>query len=215
MERKIAKQVNLSEGTMCSIIVIAVCWFVLYSPWTRPWVNFWWVLSISSVLISILAGHFHPEWTLDLDVDKKNISIGVALAVLLSLLCHGGGQWVAACLPESQVCLDRIHLFYSDSVYWLLSIFLLLLMGQAEEIFWRGYIQRVFSERWGANAGYLLTSVLFTSMYVWTFNWVLVAGVFLLSLVWGGLCRLDPRWLSPVMLSHALLNVLLFVLFPI
>lgn len=200
----------MSEGTMLSIAVIAVCWFVLYSPWTRPWGNFWWMLSISSALISILAGHFHPEWTLDLDVDKKNISIGVVLALALSLLCYGGGLWMAEYLPASRFYVDRIPVLYSDSVYWLFSIFLLLLMGQAEEIFWRGYIQRVFSERWGKNAGYVLTSILFTFMYVWTFNWVLVAGIFLLSLVWGGLCRLDPRWLSPVILSHALLNVIVF-----
>ena len=98
---------------------------------------------------------------------------------------------------------------------YLLSILILFLMGASEEIFWRGYIQQVFSERWGANTGYVLTTLLFASMYVWSFNWMLIVGSLLLSMLWGGLCRLDSRWLSPVMLSHALLNVIVFVLFPI
>ena len=215
MERKIAKQIHISEGTMFSIAVIAVCWFILFSPWTRPLVNFWWILSISSVLISILAGHFHPEWTLDLDVDKKNILIGTVLAGVLGIGCHVGSQFLVDWIPVLEIDLERIHLFYDDPVYYLLSILILFLMGASEEIFWRGYIQQVFSERWGANTGYVLTTLLFASMYVWSFNWMLIVGSLLLRMLWGGLCRLDSRWLSPVMLSHALLNVIVFVLFPI
>ena len=114
MERKIAKQIHISEGTMFSIAVIAVCWFILFSPWTRPLVNFWWILSISSVLISILAGHFHPEWTLDLDVDKKNILIGTVLAGVLGIGCHVGSQFLVDWIPVLEIDLERIHLFYDD-----------------------------------------------------------------------------------------------------
>lgn len=215
MEQKIVKQLNFSEGTKRSIITILICWFILFSPWTSPLINFWWMISISSILISFLAGHFHPEWTLDLDVDKKNIVIGVGLSLLLGLLCNLCFQFLIDYTHIFQVHLDKIPWLYNDPTYFGLSIFLLLLMGQAEEIFWRGYIQQVFSEKWGLNKGYVLTVLLYTLMYVWSFNWILILGAFILSAILGGLCRINTRWLSPVMLAHALFNVFVFIVFPI
>lgn len=215
MERKVAKQIYIPERVGLSITVIAVCWFVLFSPWTRPWVDFWWVLSVSSILISILAGHFHPEWTLDVDINRRNIVAGVGLALILSVVCHYASRWLVDQWPVMQTYLERIRWFNTDPMHILLSVLVLCLMGAAEEIFWRGYIQQVFAERWGANVGYVATSLLFTSMYVWSFNWMLVLGALCLSLVWGGLCRLDSRWFIPVILSHALLNVIVFTLFPL
>ena len=215
MERKLIKQICWVDGSLLSIVVIAVCWFVLFSPWTRPLVNFWWVLSISSFLVSILAGHFYPQWTLDMDVDKKNFLLGFGLFAVLCGGCYGGSMYLMEQYPFLEEQFDRLHLLYDDSTYYFLAIFLLLLMGQAEEIFWRGYIQRALSERLSPNAGYLITTLLYTLMYAWAFNWALTLGAFVLSLVWGGLCRYNPRWLSPVMLSHMLLNVVFFILFPL
>ncbi len=215
MEQKIAKQTNSSEGTALSITVITVCWFVLFSPWMRPYVDFWWGVFIFSIMISLLAGHFHPEWTLAIDIDKKNMAIGMILTLILYQICAYGMRWMDGWSSVFHEHLEAVRWINDDPVYFVVALLFLALMGQAEETFWRGYIQQVFSERWNPNVGYALTTIFYTLVYVWTFNWVLILGSFVLSLVWGGLCRINPRWLSPVMVSHSLLNVIAFTLFPL
>lgn len=214
LEQKIAKRADWVDGTLLSIVVITICWFALFSPWTRHYINFWWTISISSILISILAGHYHPEWTLDIDIDKKNITAGLCLAVVLWIVCYFGTRWAASFYPEMKASLSHIRQINDDPVYLILAIPLCLLMGQAEEVFWRGYIQKVFSEKWNANVGFAITAILYPLMYAWSLNWVLIIGIFIMGLVWGGLCRYNPRWLTMVMISHAVLNAMIFMFFP-
>ena len=143
------------------------------------------------------------------------MAIGMILTLILYQICAYGMRWMDGWSSVFHEHLEAVRWINDDPVYFVVALLFLALMGQAEETFWRGYIQQVFSERWNPNVGYALTTIFYTLVYVWTFNWVLILGSFVLSLVWGGLCRINPRWLSPVMVSHSLLNVIAFTLFPL
>jgi membrane protease YdiL (CAAX protease family) len=80
--------------------------------------------------------------------------------------------------------------------------------GFCEEFAFRGFLQRIFSERLGGMKGFLLTAFLFALMHLDPWNF---AGVFLLGLFLGYLVYLTGNlWVA--ILMHALANSISFTL---
>ena len=98
---------------------------------------------------------------------------------------------------------------------WLLSILLLILIGPAEEIFWRGYVQNALSKRWNPNTGFIVTTLVYALVHIWSFNFMLVMAALVVGAIWGLAYRLYPQKLGTLIVSHAVWDVVVFVLFPI
>ena len=98
---------------------------------------------------------------------------------------------------------------------WLLSILLLILIGPAEEIFWRGYVQNALSKRWSPNAGFIVTTLVYALVHIWSFNFMLVMAALVVGAIWGLAYRLYPQKLGALIVSHAVWDVAVFVVFPI
>ena len=45
-----------------TILLAAVLWTVMFSPWTAPFVNFWWMMTGSALTLSVFATLFNPGW---------------------------------------------------------------------------------------------------------------------------------------------------------
>ena len=92
---------------------------------------------------------------------------------------------------------------------------MLLLIGPAEEIFWRGYVQRTLSARWGGNAGFAVATALYALVHAGSCNFMLVMAALVAGMVWGALYRFFPQRFSAIILSHALWDAAVFIWFPI
>ncbi len=109
-----------------------------------------------------------------------------------------------------------------DSIYGMkdgtspvaIGILLVFLIGPAEEIFWRGLVQDRFMARYGELGGWILASVAYMAVHVWAFNFMLIAAAGVCGIFWG-FVYLRWRSLVPVIISHALWDVAIFVLFPV
>ena len=97
----------------------------------------------------------------------------------------------------------------------LIAIALLLLIGPAEEIFWRGYVQRTLAERWGANKGFIVATAIYTLVHIGSFNFMLIMSAMVCGIAWGLLYRIMPERFTAITLSHALWDAAVFVIFPI
>ena len=50
-----------------SLLLAAVLWAVMFSPWTAPYVSFWWMMAGSALTLFLLAILFRPdEWNVKL-----------------------------------------------------------------------------------------------------------------------------------------------------
>ena len=92
---------------------------------------------------------------------------------------------------------------------------MLVLIGPAEEIFWRGYVQRTLSRRWTPNAGFVVTTLVYALVHAASCNFMLVMAALVAGVVWGGLYRLYPQRMWAIIVSHAVWDVAVFVWFPI
>lgn len=66
-----------------TILLAAVLWTVMFSPWTAPFVNFWWMMTGSALTLSVFATLFNPGWWREVKWSLPNVLLGLGIAVAL------------------------------------------------------------------------------------------------------------------------------------
>lgn len=198
-----------------TIILATLLWTVMFSPWTAPHVNFWWMMTASAVVLSCMATLFRPGWWRSVRVTFADILFGVAIAVALWGVFWIGDKLSQLMFDFARPQVDTIYSMKDGESPWLLTALMLFLIGPAEEIFWRGYVQQTLSERWNANAGFVVTTLVYALVHAGSFNFMLTMAALVAGAAWGLLYRLFPQRFAAIIISHALWDVAVFIWFPI
>ena len=202
----------MKQKLILSLIVAAVLWFIMFSPWTAPLVNFWWMMTASALILTSLALVWGGRPQLHLDLRELFLGMGIAV-VLWAVFWVGDkvSQWLFS-FARPQV--DLIYGMKEGQVGWLLSLALLFIIGPAEEIFWRGFVQRNLRKGLSANFAWLLSTFFYTVVHLPSANFMLIMAALVCGLIWGGLYRFMPQHFGAIVLSHALWDAAAFVWFP-
>lgn len=198
-----------------TILLAAVLWTVMFSPWTAPHVNFWWMMTGSACTLSLLATLFAPGWWKRVRLTPANILLGVAIAVALWGVFWVGDKLSQLMFDFARPQVDTIYGMKEGESPWLLTGLMLFLIGPAEEIFWRGYVQQKLSERWNANKGLIVTTLIYALVHAGSCNFMLTMAALVAGAAWGVLYRFFPERFSAIIISHALWDVAVFIWFPI
>ena len=198
-----------------SLLLAAVLWAVMFSPWTAPYVSFWWMMAGSALTLSLLAILFRSDGWKDVHWSVSNVCLGVGIAIGLWGVFWLGDRVSSWLFDFARPQVDLIYGMKAGESPWLLSFLLLLLIGPAEEVFWRGYVQHTLSLRWNPDIGFIVSTLLYAMVHAPSCNFMLLMAALVAGVVWGGLYRLFPRRLSALVVSHALWDAAVFVWFPI
>ena len=198
-----------------AILLAALLWAVMFSPLTAPYVPFWWMMTGSAVVLASLSALFCPGWWKRIKWSPVDFLVGAGIAAVLWGIFWTGDKVSSWILGFARPQVELIYGIKGETPAWLLSTLLLLLVGPAEEFFWRGYIQRTLSEKWNPDAGAVATLALYTFIHLPSCNFMLVAAAFTAGLFWGLLYRLFPERLWAIVISHAIWDAAVFVWFPI
>lgn len=198
-----------------TIVLAAVLWAVMFSPLTAPYVNFWWMMTASALTLSILSTCFNRGWWHAVRFGWGEVLAGVGIAAALWGIFWAGDKVSSWLFDFARPQVDLIYGMKEGESLWLLSLLMLVLIGPAEEIFWRGYVQRTLSARWSPDAGFAVTTLVYALVHAASCNFMLVMAAAVAGVVWGGLYRLFPRRLGAIIVSHAVWDVAVFVWFPI
>ena len=199
-----------------SLIILAFfLWTIMFSPWTAPHVHFWWAMTLSAFTLTVLSSIVSPGWWKRVLWSVSNILMGVAIAIALWCVFWVGDKTSTWIFDFARPQVNLIYGMKEGESPWLLSCLLLFLIGPAEEIFWRGYVQEKLSQRYSANMGFLLATACYTLVHVASFNFMLIMASMVCGLAWGLLYRLFPQRFSAIIVSHALWDAAVFVWFPI
>ncbi|MBD3309268.1 CPBP family intramembrane metalloprotease, partial [candidate division KSB3 bacterium] len=96
---------------------------------------------------------------------------------------------------------------------WGIALLLLVVTSPAEEIFWRGVVQRSLMRKLPPFQGFFLAALCYAGVHLCTLNLPLVLAAFMAGVFWGGL-YIAQKSLVPVIISHALWSVTVFLIFP-
>ena len=198
-----------------SIVFAAVLWFVMFSPWTAPYLNFWVAMSCSAVLLSATVAVFSPSVYKKSIPGWKNFFLGAGIAVALWCVFWVGDKLSSMIFGFARPQVDLIYGIKEGISPYLLSALLLFLIGPAEEIFWRGYVQNSLTELKGGNFALIVTTAVYTLVHVPSLNFMLVMAAMTAGIVWGLLYRFFPERLPAIVVSHCLWDAAVFVWFPI
>lgn len=199
------------------ILIATLLWFVMFSPWTAPHINFWVMMSISGVVLTSLALHYSADLKRRLGelFGLKNIVLGVAIAAALWGVFWVGEKVAVWMFPFADGQIGSIYSMKEGTNTLLIGALLLLVIGPAEEIFWRGYVQQTLSDKWGGTVAFIATTAIYTLVHLWSFNFMLLVAAAVVGGIWGLIYRFWPKGLGALIVSHAVWDVAVFVLFPI
>ncbi len=203
------------KKTIFTIILAFVLWTVMFCPWTAPYVNFWWMMTGSACTLSILATIFAPGWWKRVKLTPTDILLGIAIAAALWGVFWIGDKLSQLMFNFARPQVDLIYGMKDGESMWLLTVLMLFLIGPAEEIFWRGYIQQNLSQRWNPNIGFIVTTAIYALVHAGSLNFMLTMAAMVAGAAWGVLYRFFPNRFGAIIVSHAVWDVAVFIWFPI
>lgn len=183
--------------TIAAVLIAALLWFVMFSPWTAPHINFWYTMTCSALTLTTLSTVWCREWLKDLRFSPRAVAAGLSIAFVLWWVFWTGdkvSQWMFD-FARGQV--DMIYSMKGRTPPAVIGVLLLLVIGPAEEIFWRGFIQRRMMARWGANAGLVAATACYTLVHLPSLNFMLIVAAGVVGGCWGLIYRFFPQASRP------------------
>jgi membrane protease YdiL (CAAX protease family) len=196
------------RSTALSLVLASALWIVVFL--LHP-LGFWLTLGISTLVLLIVAIAINRERP-SLRLTPWSLFIGIASGALLYLLFFAGYQLTRSTPIFNEGVGQVYELRTVPSL--LIGLVLVFPIGPGEEVYWRGLIQRRFSERLGTRAGLLTATAAYTLVHLPTLNLPLMLTAFIGGLTWGYIYQKTAS-LWPVLISHILFDLLIFVIAPL
>ena len=208
-----------------STLIVTILWFVMFSPWTAPHLNFWVAMSVSGFILMAISFFIGGTKISRNELTLSNILIGVVTAAALWGVFWLGNYLSTRWFGFAQGQINSIYDMKNGNNVLIIGTLLLFVIGPAEEIFWRGYFQRniteifekslkIKSETWRWLAPVLVSAFVYAVVHVFSFNFMLIMAALVCGLFWGFMFRFTKS-IVPLIVSHALWDVCVFIIFPI
>ncbi|PPA72236.1 CPBP family intramembrane glutamic endopeptidase [Jeotgalibacillus proteolyticus] len=185
-----------------SMLIIQLLMFITFFD-----KNIFWYLYSGTALVMIALSI--TKSGLDEPLPQRRYFLaGIVSGIVLYGLFFLGYQLLSI-LPGN---LDRsadslFNQLHPDNTWkWLL---LILIIIPAEEIFWRGFVQRILHKHFSQAVTILITALLAGSVFYYSGEWIWVAAAFFGSVFWGILYAWK-RSVPMVILSHLTFDFLFF-----
>lgn len=204
-----------------AILVAAALWFFMFSPWTGGLFNFWLEMSCAAIVLTTLTLAFTPDRKVLFHIKKPVLQMlaGIGIAFLLWGVFWIGDRLSSLMFDFARPEVDAVYAMKTGIPSSVIALLLLLLIGPAEELFWRGYVQRkltrILTGKRAADLAFVATTLIYALVHIWSFNFMLVMAALVAGAVWGFLYRINPKLLPALVVSHALWDALVFVILPI
>ncbi|MBZ0264856.1 CPBP family intramembrane metalloprotease [bacterium] len=193
-----------------AIGIAFIIWYFLFAVDGTP---FWIVIAAATFTLGGCGLFVFPD-TLKANGKQwlKFIGLGVAFAVVLYFIFAVGYQ-IAKLLPFGPDQVEGVYSTREQASPSTIAALLLFPIGPGEELFWRAWVQRAFSMKYGPWKGFLLSLFFYTVVHLSSLNLTLIAAATVAGAVWG-LLYMKVGHIGPGVISHALWDATVFVWLP-
>lgn len=200
---------------MALIIGIAAAVFSWLLLFGLEITDFWWGMTIAAGLLAswslVYAGRDRKSMFF---FETSHIAWGVLSAFLLYAVFWAGDFLSQIIFDFAAGQIESIYARREQSSIWVIAPLLFFIIAPAEEIFWRGMVQRIFSRRIGSIWGWLAAALIYAVVHLWAANFVLFMAALICGLFWGWIyMRFGSLW--PGIISHAIWDILIFLIAPL
>lgn len=146
-------------------------------------------------------------------IGLKDILLGIGSAAALYGIFHLGDRISRVVVPNGGRQIDEIYALKRIRPRRELMARLGLVIGPAEEFFWRGFLQEGLMEHFGRFWGTLMGVAAYGGAHIISGNFTLVGAATIAGGFWGGLYALGMP-LGALIVSHILWDNIIFLIAP-
>jgi membrane protease YdiL (CAAX protease family) len=210
---------QISRKAFYSISVLALVLFIPLFIFRQlgPFDFWWWMssnlvimISLSLILDKRYIGILKEDFTSQV---LRKILLGLTSAIALYALFWAGNFLSRQWFDFAGSGIEGVYNFKGDASFYRIMLFMVLIIGPGEEIFWRGVLQRWFADRLGGMKGYLLATLFYTAVHVFSGNIMLIVAAFVAGAFWGWMYWRYKSLLANVV-SHTVWDIAVFLVFP-
>ena len=158
-----------------------------------------------ALLTSRPSRRLRPSWW--------HLPLGLASAGVLYLTFRGGDRFARRFVPGGDAQIRHIYALRSLRPKPEIAARLALLVGPAEEIFWRGLVQSALMGRYGRWRGAALAAMAYGGIHVVTGNFTLMGAAGVAGAHWCGLYAAGVP-LGALIVSHTTWDIWIFLVQP-
>lgn len=177
-----------------------------------PRKKFWDRMTGTGVVLGALALVTQPELRRT-RIGFKDILLGISSAAALYGIFHLGDRISRVLLPKGGEQIEAIYSLKRTRPRAELMARLGLIIGPAEELFWRGFLQNGLMQRFGRFWGTVLGVGAYGAVHLASGNFTLVGAATIAGAFWGGLYALGMP-LGGLIVSHVIWDNLIFLIAP-
>lgn len=177
-----------------------------------PRKKFWSRMTGTGVTLGTLALATQPELR-KTRIGLKEILLGAGSAAVLYGIFHIGDRVSRVVVPSGGEQIEEIYKLKRIRPRRELMARLGLVIGPAEEYFWRGFLQEGLMRHFGRLRGTLLGVAAYGGAHLASGNFTLVGAATVAGAFWGGLYMLGMP-LGALIVSHVIWDNLIFLIAP-
>lgn len=177
-----------------------------------PRASFWARMTTTGALLGALALQRSPELR-DLRLRPRHLVQGTAMAAGLYLVFRVGDGLARRVMPQGAEDISSIYDLRSGQNPWLIAARLAGVIAPAEELFWRGWLQRSLASRRGRWQGALLAAGAYGGVHLASGNPTLVGAASVAGVYWSTLGALGVD-MEALIVSHLVWDVVIFLVAP-
>lgn len=177
-----------------------------------PRKKFWDRMTGTGVSLGALALASQPKLRTT-RIGLKEVLLGVVSASALYVIFHIGDRISRVIVPKGGEQIEEIYKLKLIRPRKELMVRLGLVIGPAEEFFWRGFLQDGLMEHFGRFWGTLMGVAAYGGVHIASGNFTLVGAATVAGAFWGGLYGMGMP-LGALIVSHIIWDNLIFLIAP-
>lgn len=176
--------------------------------------EFWIAMASGVLVLAMLAVVIRGKALYAGPADAADVAIGVASFGGLYAAFWIGDKLIRFVRPASGGEISAIYELRSQAPLALIAVLLVFIVGPGEELYWRGLVNWALSQQVGEGTAVLLGTALYGAVHLVTQNPSIILAAVVAGFVWSMIFAVRRR-LFPVIVSHVLFDLFLFVLAPV
>ena len=193
-------------------IGVAAAQVALALTFRGPRPRFWQRMTLTGMSLGSFALAVSPE-SRDLRIRGRDVASGLASAATLYATFQVGDRFARRFVPGGERQIRDIYALRSLRPRPEIGARLVAVIGPAEEIFWRGFVQATFMRLLGRWRGAAAGAAAYGGVHVVTGNFTLLGAAGVAGAHWAALYALGMP-LGALIVSHAAWDVWIFLLQP-
>jgi uncharacterized protein len=177
-----------------------------------PRKQFWNRMTVTGLTLGSLSLAKQPDLR-ETRIAPKDVVQGVASAAGLYVIFQIGDRIARLILPGGADDISAIYNLRTLGSKKAIAARLITIIGPAEELFWRGVIQRHFSDIFGKPLGTVLGTAAYGGAHLVTGNFTLIGAASVAGGYWGVLAALGMSK-GALIVSHAAWDTVIFLVAP-